>query len=772
MLLRIRSALSISGAILLTHVPSALASGRYSQVVLQFPNQRDYHYSYSKAQNALSLEFARTSAEELTALNQYDERLIRRVIMKDLGPNGTQVTMVLKDRGVRASIASFKEPFRVVIDLFDQNFKEDRDPVTGMPLVNQNANSGANPELAQDDADFVSRETPKVKDTSEKTGYQLLQPNPGAIYESSELISTLESAPDGLGKSWREFPEYVYRLQTAPYESEKSRGEWLRANAPQAATSAQAMADYASKLFDFGHEYRAMIAYQQVLHRDPRVFDQDSLHLWKFGEIHLGQSNLTLAQGYYQTLIEKHPDSSLARFAQLRLLDVQSIRAINRGDGAALTSLIKHVDKIATQDNPELLAQATLRRIYWSQNSMSDVTKIAERGFIPTLSESNRAALSTVLIKVESQKTYFLASTILLGDMVKPESAWQPSYGVFAGQYFDRFRGDSSEPYRSILRDRLKLRLDTEIQDKVSKGQFLAAINSYEALPSAVQAIRKSGRTGWALGEAYRSVGQIATSVSFYQSAAQNLPEGSLQFRSNFWLAISAGQSALDIKKSNPAKSAELADLSKKADASMWANWNGLKETEQQAEMVAYKPYFESSVNKPPLLKGPALILLNAWTKGLNSEVATTAVDAKELKSAYSPSAAAVAMVTAIGERFKELGMETERRQALQLLRNLKPADFKGDGQAQKDWARQLISLADEYRSANEFLEAGQLYVYTGAQSANWEHRAETLYKGGLLLYRAGRRQEAIDAFTKASQDGGNQFYADLAKERLERLNQ
>ena len=68
---------------------------------------------------------------------------------------------------------------------------------------------------------------------------------------------------------------------------------------------------------------------------------------------------------------------------------------------------------------------------------------------------------------------------------------------------------------------------------------------------------------------------------------------------------------------------------------------------------------------------------------------------------------------------------------------------------------------------ANQNLEAGRIYSLVGKESQNWEGRAEALYKGGLLLYKAGRREEAIDAFTKASNDGNNLFYANLARERL-----
>ena len=60
----------------------------------------------------------------------------------------------------------------------------------------------------------------------------------------------------------------------------------------------------------------------------------------------------------------------------------------------------------------------------------------------------------------------------------------------------------------------------------------------------------------------------------------------------------------------------------------------------------------------------------------------------------------------------------------------------------------------------------------TGLKSENWEKRAEALYKGGLLLYRSGRREEALKAFEGAANDGNNLLYAELARKRLEQLNE
>ena len=114
--------------------------------------------------------------------------------------------------------------------------------------------------------------------------------------------------------------------------------------------------------------------------------------------------------------------------------------------------------------------------------------------------------------------------------------------------------------------------------------------------------------------------------------------------------------------------------------------------------------------------------------------------------------------------------MTAERRQAIGLMKQMKPSQFEDDKAAKQIWSRELVKLAEDYRSASDYLEAGRLYSLVGSESQNWEGRAEVLYKGGLLLYRAGRRDEALAAFKQAGADGNNLFYANLAKERLSQL--
>jgi hypothetical protein len=108
---------------------------RYSQIVLPFPEERVFTYRYEPSERALVLEILGTHTSELEPVFHYDETVVRRVIFKDQGGQGTEVKMILRDDAVRVMVNSFQEPFRITVDFFDADYRENHDPVTGLPLV-------------------------------------------------------------------------------------------------------------------------------------------------------------------------------------------------------------------------------------------------------------------------------------------------------------------------------------------------------------------------------------------------------------------------------------------------------------------------------------------------------------------------------------------------------------------------------------------------------------------------------------------------------------
>lgn len=356
----------------------ALARGLYAQLVMPFPEERPVAHSYNRGEHALVLEFQKTSPNELASLEHYDERLIKRVLIKDLGTAGTEVKLILRDRDVRAVVTQFNEPFRVVVDLFDADYAEVRDPETGLPLSGLKddasgtgaAGSSRGPGLQLLAPDDGRAHTGAIEANGavpkEPLGKRrLLQPTPELFARPEELASALRTTAKGSGKSWKTFPPYVYRLQMAAYEAGLA-AEREKAPTPAKAVTA-AMADYAGNLFNMGDYEQALVAYEQVLHRDPSVFDRDALHLWKFAETHLGQGDLTLAHGYYEALTEKHPESPLANFARLRMLDVESIRLLAQDKTAAWPSLLPRLSAIHVRSGGELAAQIALRAAWWDK---------------------------------------------------------------------------------------------------------------------------------------------------------------------------------------------------------------------------------------------------------------------------------------------------------------------------------------------------------------------------------------------------------------------
>ena len=150
---------------------------------------------------------------------------------------------------------------------------------------------------------------------------------------------------------------------------------------------------------------------------------------------------------------------------------------------------------------------------------------------------------------------------------------------------------------------------------------------------------------------------------------------------------------------------------------------------------------------------------------------ATSGTAATDWLGNFSPSGATVRLLDDLGRKFAELGMTSERRQSMELMKFLKPSQFEQDKEAAKIWDSELLSLAEEHRKADEFLQAGELFTLVGDSTLQSEKRAESLYKGGLLLFRAGKKQDAISALEKAKNDTTNLFYSKLATERLDQIN-
>lgn len=767
---------------------SVVAGGRFSQLVLTFPNERAFKTSTDETKNSITIHLSKTSPGELDALDHFDERLIRRVLIKDLGPLGTDVEFVFRDRNVKAAINKFAEPFRIAIDLFDRDYEQDVDPESGLPLLpadnlvisgpsTQEANKKRLLRTTKDQSSGQTQvESPAsplplegvaTADSSSKR--RLLQPTPENIQEPGALERLIISAPEGRAKPWSDYPIYVYPMQTAAYEGRTNPAGWVKSEATKALSSTQAMAEYAFKLFSFGHDARALLAYQQVLYRDGSVFAKDALHLWAFAESHLAHGNLTLAEGYYETLVEKHPDSALSKFAAMRRLDTKAIRLLQANRQQDLSELLADLAKIDPTTSGELRSQLAIRKAYWNQQGIEG----DGRGkYVPIVSTDIESTLKISQSTMESQRTAFIGASILLKNLLRSDRPWTDSTGTFAEQYFKTYKGPSSEPIYTALKDQLHARLSDHIMQLYAKNQFAEAIHSYEALPGPLKSISKDSTVAWAIAESYRAQEDTKSANTFYEQAASGATSTLRKFQTQFWISVlSATLANQAAEKGQSAQQNALLKRSRTADQEAKRQWTMLADDDKFKLVTAYKTHLEKAVQSPLKLRTPADIVLETWTKGLSSRMdGSNGEGENQWTRSYSPTSSSVYLLGQLSKKFDELGELEKKRQSVRIMRAIKPEELANDKAAREVWNKELLALAEEYRKDNNYLEAGRLLAFTAKNSGEVSSRAENLYKGGLLLFRSGQREEAIEAFTMASEDGNNIFYANLAKERLSQL--
>ncbi|WP_159455628.1 tetratricopeptide repeat protein [Pseudobacteriovorax antillogorgiicola] len=764
---------------------------RYSQIVIPFPNERAYDYHFNQRDNAIIIELKNTQPEDLDPLYNYDDRLIRRLIVKEMSGKDTQIKLVLRDQSIKAAIYAFKEPHRLVIDLYDNRFQEARDPKTGLPFVdNGPPTAGTSPYPSSAPEERLAREPPSrsrkqmfvrmkrdaqqepAEDDSSSSGRKrrLLQPKPKDIQNPQQLVLALEKTNPGIGSAWKNYPVYMYRTQTSASRTGKNYRSWLQKNAGRAMDSGEAMADYASQLFDFGHELKALIAYQKVLHESPLVFDKDSKHLWNLAEIHFGQRNLTLADGYYQSVIDKHPDSPLAQFAAMRKLDVRALKAADRSQWDIFPKLYAQLDTIQTQALPELRSLVAIRKAYWGQDPAAIPSIVDDKHKLPTPDAVALNQLESTQSVAENPKTVFLISSILLNDKLR-NLQWNQTTANFAGKYFKRFQGKATEPFRSNLLAQTKKNISHNILKSADTNESLRAINMLENLPKSLGSATDSRDLAWAIGESYRKIQQPQKAVPYYEQAKALSTDKIQEFQAQMYL-IQVLKRSLDIEiaKNNTAKMNSLRKKLQGEDAKLAQTWDRLEGGDKLAMTVQFKEHLEANLSDSQSTKTHNKIHLWSWTKAITPSKQDI-VDNDTWKSSYQANAEAIFTLSQLSKEFLQDGDTLNHRKAKSLLRNIDPGTLQ-DQKAEKLWAQELTELAEIHRENNEYLDAGRIYALTGNKSKNWEKRAEALYKGGLLLYRSGRREEALQAFEQAANDGNNLLYAELAKKRLEQLKE
>lgn len=752
-------------------------SAPYSEIVLPFKSKRPYRAVYNASENSVQVEILKTTTSELAPVERYDEDLIRRLLVKDRGPEGVEVKLTLRDRDVVATVADFDEPHRIVISVFKKGYQPvagvDGVPMTGGDTSRLDSSIASNqngaPRLSNPETDNASSRLVSERNADKDETRRLFQSAPAKIENSVDLCVRLQRTSSGVGSNWKNLQAPIYRLDPLP-RLQKLAGRIPGAQCEAAMKSNQGLATLAENLYSDGQESRALLLYQQLLFYDPATIERDPGNLWRMAEVHFGQGNISLAAGYYDILAKRFPGSPQQRLAIMRLADVTVVQASMSGAPVQIEGILKPVR--AVQGDADYNAGVILRAAYWRQSGQNPVATDASPS-LPRLVESDTRELHSSIAAIKHPRTRFLAYSLLLNERLSDDVEWTSETGKFAAEYFKSYKAKAYEPENRILSDKLKLKISSALQGLSLAGRHVEAVQTYESLPKSLQSIRKDPPTAWALAEAYRGIGQPQPATALYEVAA-SAGVGVERFKAQFWLAQTAFDTAelLIRKKAGATRISPFQRKSIEADRGMNATWKGLKPSEREQLYASFRTPLEASLGLPARLRTPPKVILESWRTVTASRQSATSGEAPEdPKSEFAPSASTANLASTLASRFAVLGMERERREALGFMRSMKPSEFGSDVDAKKAWQDQLLKLAEEYRKDNEYLEAGRIFNLVANEATDWEGRAETLYKAGLLLYRAGRKDEAVAALEKAKSDGNNLFYANLATERLNQIN-
>jgi hypothetical protein len=769
-------------------ISSPLVAAERYEAVFSFPEERDFDLSYEAKDNAVVAEFKNTHPSELASLETYDEALIRRVLIKDLGGQGTEVKFFLRNERSKVLVKKEHDPYRVILDFFEVGYREKIDPANGLPLVstpektfdNQNPKASlsqlevVDPRNAQGPAFQLRAQTPPTTSSSALSAppaLKLMIPTKDSgIKTAEDLLSKIQDLPEGPGHAWRTFPPYVYRMQTSELKAGKNYDAWLKQNSTQAMSSHEAMARYAGELFDFGHENRALVVYQKVLAENPSIFDKNADALWKLAEIHLGQGNLSLAQGYYEALQQKHPDSPLSGLAALRRLDLQAIKASLAQKSDDIAALGDELAKIPVVVGTK--APIALRKAYWGITKDQIKAMMPDYRSVPNVGIETAELIEAARPSSDSPRTSFLMDSILLSHKMESK-AWNPDTASFAGSYLERYHGKATEPYRSQLLSRAEDSLLKTIDQSLQNQQFTEIASIVESLPKSLDELKGRSNVSWAAAEAYRRLQQPEAAIPYYDKALAAAQLKSNQFRAAFWLeqSLIQNQGMLTVKGQDQKQS--LNAKLKSADQKVWDIWQAMKDEEKRKAFAEVQPEIEDNVRTSIRVKSSPKILLEILGQDLATTVSTASNSSQTVNGSTTvqgPSIKMIYLISELGKRLDEQGQSADAKRARGLLRKLDIKSLQADKDALAIWTKELQKLAEELREGNDYLEAGRIYALTGKGNNQWEGRAEALYKGGLLLFRSGRKDEAIQAFQEAASDGGNALYAELAKKRLEQI--
>ncbi|MDD9951149.1 MAG: tetratricopeptide repeat protein, partial [Zetaproteobacteria bacterium] len=739
---------------------------------IQFKSERAIVQSYEKKLHRYHFFFKDTSFEELAKLHTSKHPFIRNIIIREVPGVGTNAWLVLNDENLTATVDTFKQPFRVRIAIHDLDFRRTKNPLNQLPSLPLHSGSSDRTLL---EVSPVKKQTSMAKHpqaqknalkkksakpaTAQKTHHQLLKPQ--SSQNARQLIApelaALNKIPLGRGKAWASFPAYVYPLNITAYH------QFSTTQKRPEKDKYYDLGLQAVELYRGGHEYKALFLLDRILAEEPHQFTREPIYSWIMAECHLGQANLALARGYFQSLIKQFPNSELQPFAQLRKWDIDSNEKSKSGENLSqMSELVHFLDPLLAESNPELKLLANQRFAYWGGKNDFRPDRHSLARLHP---QQPSAPLYTYSHQAQTKETKYLTMSLALYEMCFSAPEFALNVAKHINHYTQHAAASNPEYFEQIL-SRCESMLSKYLHSFKNKPAAQQMITVWEALPAASKSRITTKNIQWYLAEAYRNQGNTIAADHHY---AQAHTKGSNPVRDFLSLFYPLNHTYTDTSDSRENKQSSAVQKLTKMDKNLLREWNTLPSQHQNKIMQQLYPYFQGYLKEKYPLKSVSEIVLTGWNNSLHNINKNTSQNSSD-KYGFTPRAEGVTELITIAGWFGKLGQQNKRIEALQLLKKLKPDVYPKDTHTSTIWASEMLKLADHFRNQNAYLEAGRTFSHVAENAISSDHRAESFYKGGLLLYRAGKREEAIAALTKASQDGNNLFYANLAKERLNKL--
>lgn len=775
--------------------------GSYDQMVLVLGQKPYYRVHHDPHSAVLTIDLRQVSPKELEPLQLYDADLINRVWLEQLPDQMTRVKLFLKDPAIRFAVRDHSHPFRLAIELYTPGTLEARDPRTGLPLLPEASHVAQAAQVARTaqvgqaaqapippkrqlltppgSLALSAKTSPRLASPSRVATpapavrgrkRRLLQPIPKLADDPAQRMAELAQIKGGRLPGWQSFPPFIYRINTNAYKNSENYQRFLHSAAAKARHSAELsrLGRYAAQQYEFGHEQRSLAAYRYILQNAPQLFNTDPLHLWRMAELNLGSRNFALAKGYYQAVLAQFPTSEMAGFAELRLADLRWLQDAKRPRPLALIEASEDYKTLADNANAELSTQAVIRLGFLEQ-------QLGQKTAQPNLEQDqNIPPVSLKLVKVlrrqrqqlDNPKTVFYSRAIALCSLLSHSPAAiataVPRLKSFTAAY--RKQPDPAVP--AHLKALLRRNANAEVAKAFKAKDYLAVVEQSKALPSSWPLLDKASH--YAVAESYRALGQYPKAAEHYQRYRTKEPSLA-NFIAGFWQLDAMAKSAELLGQKDRAKRRKLHRQTRSHDRGLWQNYNKLSSKERVQAITQLKADLIRLSQNRRFIATPARIVLSVWRHSLTPGAAS--LENPNMLPKWQPDSRTVARLTNLKKTFHLQGLKSHSLNTERLLAALDPKLFRNDPIAKKIWTKEILKLAEAFRKDKQFLQAGRMYALSAREDDGWEGRAEALYKGGLLLYRAGKRQEAEAAFRTASLDVNNVLYAELAKKRLEQIS-